>query len=218
MKSFNLTKYQIFFSSVLGKIFNHKRNTISRSGKKECTNCWLPLQDSFGSILGSARDYSYSYSQLHNPLFKHIVTSSSEILSKRKNVRAKAVIFPVTDLSKLKRGKPLPRIAYMKMTISGGNKFVTKRPMNVFQAAKTAPAYHGWDWNWCGNNHDCPTSNHDRQGSFNTKLSHRAILYWEPYDTSYQMTQWFHATPLHLGPSPSYRNQIWDIEFFVREK
>ena len=103
----------------------------------------------------------------------------------------------------------------------GDGKIRDYGPVNVFQGCKH-PCYTGYDYNWCGDEDVCHTSNCDGCGAWtdtpgNNKLSHRALLYWETGDSGYGASQWFHGTPMAMHKSATPANSIQDIEFYLRE-
>ena len=77
---------------------------------------------------------------------------------------------------------------------------------------ENGPSYPGIAWNSSFN------QNNDNQGSFETFLVRRSILFWETGESNYQANQWFHADPMHLAASRGPDNAVQDMEFYFREE
>lgn len=98
-------------------------------------------------------------------------------------------------------------ITTMKMSNSGPAGIVVKTNGRY----ESGPAYPGIAWNSTYN------ENSDNVGSFSTFLNRRSLIYWETNGPRSQ-NQWFHASPLEMGPSTSATNgqSRKDIEVYFK--
>eukprot|EP00729_Bicosta_minor_P013363 gene13363-20517_t len=201
-----------------GKINGNKRNTIGAN--------WHPLVDTFGAYNAKSPTNGVPFSQMKSKKFEHIFKDDSWIMVTRTSKKKKVLEFPVARRGSWKRGERMEKIKTLRM---GNNQHGDGKirdysgKVNVFQGCKH-PCYTGYDWNMCGTSDICSSSNCDGCGTWSDnpnsgggKISHRALLYWETGDSGYAASQWFHGTPMTMHQSPSPRNTIQDIEFYLRE-
>ena len=105
-------------------------------------------------------------------------------------------------------------ITYMKMSNSGPSNLVQRfrTSTNPFTMRyESGPSYPGIAWNSSFND------NSDGVGGFGTFINRRGLIYWETNGPQSQ-SQWFHGTPLAMGPSGSpYGGQSRrDIEVYFK--
>jgi hypothetical protein len=196
-----------------GTITDSKSSTTGKSNAK-----WLPLIFSYGIIDSNAMSTKNTFSKFD--LFKSNAISTDEFMVKRTSNSNNIIIFPITNLSWFGRSDTDGHfnitsdnrdIAYLKLTNSGNSGFKTVTNGTKWSYLNdTSDNYPGIDWN-------VPEGeNSDGYGSYDTKLNHRSLLYWESHENSYSNNQWFHASPLKMTPSSSPDNSVQDIEFWYR--
>ncbi|EGD81219.1 hypothetical protein PTSG_11257 [Salpingoeca rosetta] len=191
-----------------GSISGNKQNTAG-------TSFFFPLFGHYGTYDPEAPSTRSTFSLLKDAMFSHLFVASSQILAKRTTVPQHQMIFPVANVDDYNQNQ-LPPVPYLRVTRDGTN-YYDRTNINIFpNYGCKMPCYTGYDDNWC-TTLDCDSSNQDNAGSFNSKVSHRAMLYWEINEGSYSASQWFHATPLNMHRSSSAENTVQDIEFYLRE-
>lgn len=194
-----------------GRIRGNKRTTVG-SGN------FAMLFHNFGPYTHNALATRTPFSWMKNAFFNDIFKDSSEIMATSASKR-NGMIFPVQDKIRW-NANYLPHVPYIKTRRGATSQWLTRTgSVNVFQYTTRAPAYIGYDWAACsGRTIHCQNSNNDNWGDYNNgPISHRAMLYWEPGDSGYTATQWFHASPLSMHRSSSPANTVQDIAFFLRE-
>lgn len=104
------------------------------------------------------------------------------------------------------RGWPISR---MLMSLSGPDSLTERFGGGRYESG---PSYPGIAWR------STYAQNSDGVGSFDTWLNRRSIIYWETNGPQ-SNAQWFHGTPLGLGPSPNSTGgrARRDIEIYFRE-
>jgi len=98
-------------------------------------------------------------------------------------------------------------ISLMKLSNSGPNGLSVKTNARY----ETGASYPGIAWN------STYGDNRDGVGSISTFLNRRSLIYWETNGPQAQ-SQWFHASPLEIGPSidPYQGRNRLDIEIYFR--
>jgi hypothetical protein len=98
-------------------------------------------------------------------------------------------------------------ISYMKLSNTGPAGLSTKTNARY----ESGPSYPGIAWNSSYND------NRDGVGSITTFLNRRSLIYWETNGPQ-SNGQWFHASPLQMGPSssPTTGQGRLDIEVYFR--
>eukprot|EP00049_Salpingoeca_infusionum_P010239 m.173406 g.173406 ORF g.173406 m.173406 type:complete len:537 (-) comp14586_c3_seq2:354-1964(-) len=192
-----------------GSISGNKANTAE-------TSAYWPLFGVYGNYDEDALSSRASFSLMKHGMFSHIFKDTSEILIRRTGRPQNQMIWPVGSVSDYNKNR-LPVIPYITFT-NDGSSYVRRTQINIFPSYGCAmPCYTGYDWNMCGSNRDCGSSNCDGCGSYGSQLSHRGMLYWETGESDYTANQWFHGAPMALSASSGPDNSVQDIEFWLRE-
>lgn len=194
---------------------------------------WLPLFCNWGEITADSRDSGTSFSR---PDFGRAVGeagNNSEFMSYRTGNLDNVLIWSAEDITRFGTRNNInwtfpgaPGLIINKMLMSktatiGARRLENKNfnrsiynPGYLFARYENGPAYPGISWNSAFN------SNSDGVGGFDTFLNRRSVLYWETLTSGSSSGQWFHASPLQLGPSTGAFNgrTRLDIGFYFRER
>jgi hypothetical protein len=196
---------------------------------------WLPLFCNWNEIDSTSRTTNNSFSR---PDFARAVGEAgdkSEFMAYRTNNQNNVVIWSAEDLTRFGTRNSAnwtfpgdPGLIINKFLASTtavtGSRTISDRNYNrnlyytgyLRSRYESGPDYPGIAWNSTFNR------NNDGDGSFETFLNRRSILYWETQNNSgsYTDNQWFHASPLELNSSSSPANgeSRLDIGFYFREK
>lgn len=204
--------------SYAGRIDTNKKVTTGNTA----AGTWLPLFFNFGSYDTTSLSSKNSFSRFD--LFKDNSSNGDEIMARRTSVQSNMIIFPIQDKSWYGRDVSEGHFAinsgnrnldYLKLTNTGnaGWKTVSNdTDWFVFNGGHGSDTYPGMDWNM-------PEGNNEHTGNdFNTRLSHRVLLYWESSDTEDKyVNQWFHGQPLQMEDPGEPTNAVQDVEFWYRK-
>ena len=200
-----------------GNINTNKANTVGAN--------WLPLFNTYGTLSASAKTNRTAFSRMDFAQAIEGASDTSQLMARRTECQSKIFIWEVTELNRFNTTTntnwtfPNNNIG----TVIRKCKMSKKGPMGLVSRDYIAgeadrvryengPSYPGIAWNSSFN------QNNDGQGSFETFLVRRSILYWETGESNYQANQWFHADPMHLEASRGPDNAVQDMEFYFREE
>lgn len=200
-----------------GQINTNKTNTVGGN--------YLPLFNTYGTLSSTAKTNRTAFSRMDFAQAIQGASDTSQLMARRTECQSKIFIWEVTELNRFNSTNntnwtfPNNNIG----TVIRKCKMSKKGPMGLVSRDYIAgeadrvryengPSYPGIAWNSSFN------QNNDNQGSFETFLIRRSILYWETGESNYQANQWFHADPMHLEASRGYDNAVQDMEFYFREE
>lgn len=200
-----------------GTINTNKTNTVGSN--------YLPLFNTYGTISANAKTNRTAFSRMDFAKAIDGANDQSQMMARRTECQSKIFIWEIADITRFDTNDqtnwtfPNNNIG----TVINKCKMSKKGPMGLVSRDYIAgeadrvryengPSYPGIAWNSSFN------QNNDNQGSFETFLVRRSILYWETGESNYQANQWFHADPMHLEASRGPDNAVQDMEFYFREE
>ena len=212
--------------------------TGRKSNTARSNSYYLPLFHIHGTqIVSDSKTSGVAFSR---PDFMRAVAGASDYshcMARRTGNQNNIMIWNISDLSRFGRvdsqyttfgGVPGVSIrTYFKLSNTGANpwslidRLASNRTSNNITGQnnavryETGPSYPGIAWN------SSSEDNSDGTGSFISFLNRRSLLYWDTNDgagTGYTDNQWFHATPMEMGPSSGPSNSRTDVEFYFRER
>ena len=200
-----------------GSINTNKGNTVGAN--------YLPLFNTYGNISASAKTNRTAFSRMDFAQAIAGASNESQLMARRTENQSKIFIWEVTILDNFNSTDntnwTFPNnnvgtvIRKCKMSKKGRMGLVS-RDYIAGEADRVryenGPSYPGIAWNSSFN------QNNDNQGSFETFLVRRSILYWETNESGYQANQWFHGDPMRLEACRGPDNAVQDIEFYFREE
>jgi len=198
-----------------GTITTNKATTTGQS-----SGYWLPLIYNWGTYDVNALSNNNAFSRFD--LVKSLASSTDEFMVKSATYSDNIVIFPVLHVDWFGRdpseghfsitdaNNDLP---YIKLSNTGSGGIVTRTTSTCWNyIGGNSGNYPGINWNVGDGNENCDNCGR----SFSTALNHRSILYWESGDASYQIDQWFHASPMTLPDSTDPDNNLQNTVFYGR--